>query len=72
MIVKTDEYMRSHGKTPRGTGAWMFSIGKGIRLPDGQRDYNHTVTFYGTYTIARAEALKEARKHGETSITVLP
>lgn len=72
MKVNTGTFEASHGKKPRGTGAWMFNIGKGQRHPDGRVDYTNTATFSGTYTQAKTEALKLARRKGESQITVMP
>lgn len=58
--VETSEYEFSHGRTPRGKGQWAFSF-------DGIAGIFWT---HGTYTEAKAEARREARRLGATKITV--
>jgi hypothetical protein len=61
MRVNTDRYLFSHGKNPRGTGAWLFEVG------------DQAFPARGTYSKAKQEAIKFARtRKGVTEIIVLP
>lgn len=59
----TTRYEASHGRRPRGTGTWGFFFGSNTEpwwAP------------FGTYTQARRAAEAEARRRGETRVTVAP
>jgi len=67
--VETWKYVASHGKLPRGTGTWWFSIGNYERPRTHE---NREVAFRGSYTEAKKKALKAAKKYGYSRIYVLP
>ena len=52
------QYQNSHGKKPRGRGAWAFSLKKD---PDVSRGSNEVFWSKGSTTLA--DAKKQARKH---------
>lgn len=61
MRVNTDHYFFSHGKQPRGTGAWLFEVGC------------QAFPAQGPYSEAKKQAIKFARtRKGVTEIIVLP
>lgn len=65
MRVETSTFEASHGKAPRGLGNWAFEFVK----------FNcHPLTFHymGTYSAAKAAAVKEARLDGADFVKVLP
>lgn len=68
MHVFTDAYVRSHGRTPRGRGAWMFEFRTGYGYPAV------TFTANGSYTEAKKQAVAEARKSKApgTYVVVMP
>lgn len=51
-------YLNAYGKAPRGLGSWAFRMGRKVRL------------YYGTFTEARAEAVKDASAAGLRYISV--
>lgn len=62
--VDTGTYLCSHGRTPRGTGLWYFTL---------HRDGSFTETsFQGSFTDARRWAVQEARDLGCSVVTVQP
>jgi len=62
--VNTNNYYWAHGKNPRGYGRWMFEV-----ISDGNG--TETVAHTGTYSEAKAEAMKVARKMEAMYITVM-
>ena len=60
MRVKTDKYIFSTGKNPRGYGRWAFEI-------NGEE-----VFITGNYANAKKQAQTEAKKQGAFEIVVLP
>ncbi len=62
MRTNTNEYERTHGRKPRGTGMWLFKI--------GNRETLFAST--GTYTEAKKSATFTAKHSGEKEITVMP
>ena len=59
VIVTYQDYYRCHNKQPKGYGRWCFRIG------------DNDLFFEGTYTQARNEAVKEAKKVGVQFIDTL-
>jgi hypothetical protein len=75
--IETREYVIAHGHSPRGRGAWAFRM----RLANG-----HPVDLYrrdlrpgwrdgiywvnGSYTTAKAAALREGRRLGAAVVSV--
>jgi hypothetical protein len=49
----TRTYRFNHGRAPRGTGAWSFSLGRSGAWTQFE--------FTGTFTAAKAAAMREAR-----------
>ena len=65
--LKTTEYQFSHGRQPRGYGSWAFEI-KGGSETEAKVEW-----FKGTYTEAKAQAIKVAKaRHLFSTINVLP
>ena len=75
--IETREYVIAHGHSPRGRGAWAFRM----RLPNGQPvdDYCgdsaagwHDGIYWvnGSYTTAKAAALREGRRLGAAVVAV--
>jgi hypothetical protein len=61
VTVSTRQYEASHGHKPRGRGLWAFKIGE------------RTGFITGTYTEAKNEAIKQAKRENLfTQIEVLP
>lgn len=57
VIVDTADYIRSHGKAPRGFGGWAFCT-----VDPRRPDYlDHIIWLNGTYRAARKEAIARAR-----------
>lgn len=69
MVVNIADYLKIHGKKPRGRGFWMFefsSPGKGLDFDLWTYDRN------ATYSEAKAAAITEAKKQGWTQVSVCP
>jgi len=75
--IEVREYVIAHGHSPRGRGLWAFRM----RLPDGQpvEDYcgdpmagwhDGIYWFNGSYTDAKAAALREGRRLGAAVVAV--
>ena len=58
--VNTDTYKFSHGKDPKGYGCWWFQVGP------------HEVTFAGTYTEAKQQAVRFAEENEHWEVDVKP
>jgi len=58
--VSTTEYRFSHGKEPRGSGLWWFEI-------DGE-----SVSYTGSYAVAKDSAIRYARTKSASVVKVLP
>jgi len=58
--INTWKFRASHGKSPRGFGLWMFTIG------------NITWDCMGTYADACKRAKRQAQTWGIHSIIVMP
>jgi hypothetical protein len=73
MTVKTEQYQFSHGMKPVGWGNWDFLIGSKLEpgriLFAADEDW---FLFNGNYSEAKKAAIAEAKRQGETCITVLP
>lgn len=71
----TRAYRRSHGKDPKGTGSYAFAVSRTRTAFDHEVDTHYYFSQLGTYTQAKAEALKyfttEAGRSPEF-IAVLP
>lgn len=65
----TSLYEMSHGRQPRGHGFWLFGLS-----PDAQGD--QLISAQGTYTQARRDAAREARRRfpdeAEVMLVVMP
>jgi hypothetical protein len=57
-----DRYAFTHGHRPRGFGQWIFGLGRNGAWTN--------FTYTGTYSVAKAAALREARSIGCTDVTV--
>lgn len=66
VTVHTRTFETSHGRNPKGFGAWMFCVG------DNPEDMSTWVSFTGTFAKARAFAVQQARSVGAVTVTVLP
>ena len=64
ITVRTNDYINSHLKSPRGYGHWAFWMGTDTS------DINKAVFFTGTYTDALKKAKAKAKEVGATTITV--
>lgn len=64
MKVSTYGYENTHGRRPRGFGTWWFRV-----FTSG---FSKEVSFRGTYSDARREAVFAARTLGCTHVEVLP
>jgi hypothetical protein len=64
MRVQTEEFKQAHGKAPCGTGLWMFSAGRNGAWTD--------IEVNGSFTEARAEAVREAKSLGCDQLVVNP
>lgn len=60
VVVSTTEFQRSHGKTPRGSGTWAFFFA-------GETEARW---FSGSFTEAKAAAVRTARAAGVTRVSV--
>ena len=63
--VNTSEYRFSHGREPRGRGLWCFALSGYMK---GTEFTEHN----GTYSEAKAKAVREARAIGFDRVNVLP
>ena len=61
----TVDFEFSHGRKPRGIGAWAFSF---VRNPD----MSEIVWINGSYGLAKQIMTAEARKEGVHSVFVQP
>lgn len=57
--VDTSEYVKAHGKEPRGLGTWAFS-----KVSPSRADYtlDHLIWRSGLYSTCRTSAILEAKK----------
>ena len=56
--IITDDYERSHGRTPRGRGSWAFCV-----VDPRRNDYlDHVIWTQGTYQNARRDAVAVVRQ----------
>lgn len=70
---ETDDYVSTHGRHPRGYGAWHLDI----LYHNGRGGYDHgSITFTGTLTAAKEAAKATARGScfgaRECTINILP
>lgn len=65
--VITSEYVRSHGREPRGFGMWAFTFRR-------DRAWTTEPTFYpqSTYAQAKRQAIKDARAMGAEMVSAQP
>jgi hypothetical protein len=56
------DYRFAHGHAPRGIGAWIFGLGRAGAWT--------TFECHGSYTTAKAAAMREARSLGCDTVTV--
>ena len=75
--IETREYLAAHGRAPRGLGPWAFRMrlanGHPVGLyrdcsTAGWRDGIYWVN--GSYTTAKAAALREGRRRGAAVVSV--
>lgn len=60
ILIDTSDYERSHGKSPRGYGNWMF-----CSVRPGSSDYlDHLVSHTGRYADAKRFAVAYAATDG--------
>ncbi len=59
--INTDQYTAAHGRRPQGYGKWVFEI-KWIKTPFWPDVTSSKVFMTGTYTAAKADALKEVKR----------
>jgi hypothetical protein len=64
--VNTSEYESGHGKKARGTGCWVFWMGRSANKN------SLTWTCFGKYGEAKKQAQAKALEQGYRSITVAP
>jgi hypothetical protein len=75
--IETREYVIAHGRAPRGYGNWAFTM----RLANGERAAGHRSEgptgwhdgiywVNGSYTTAKAAALREGRRLGAAVVSV--
>jgi hypothetical protein len=75
--IETREYVIAHGHSPRGPGMWAFRM----RLPNGQQVHDycgdstagwHDGIYWvnGSYSTARAAALREGLRLGAAVVSV--
>ncbi len=72
--IETREYVIAHGHSPRGRGMWAFRM----RLANGQPASVEATTGWhdgiywinGSYTTAKAAALREGRRLGAAVVSV--
>ena len=61
--VSTRDYEFAHGRTPRGFGHWAFEF--------GEREAAEAVEFWtGTYSEAKAQAVRFAKDNGYSYVSV--
>lgn len=65
-FVETRDYMRSHGKQPRGFGSWAFAFSREAKLDDLFWAYNMN------YADAKKQAVAEAQRRGRAEVWVQP
>ena len=58
----TERYKFTHGHHPRGQGLWMFDLGRSGAWT--------TTQYHGSYTEAKAQAMREARQLGCDTVCV--
>lgn len=63
--IDTSEYLRSHGKQPRGTGMWGFFF-------DREQDVQNCFWHPGSFAEAKQRAVAWAVTKGHTVIRVAP
>jgi hypothetical protein len=56
------DYKFTHGKSPKGTGLWLFSLHRNGASTD--------VQIFGLYSAAKKSAIREARSLGCDTVTV--
>lgn len=71
MTFNTDTFRRSHGRQPRGFGAWVFASVADVdmRTAEQGRDWQ---TFTGSFGDARRQAAAWARAQGHRTVWVQP
>lgn len=55
--VFTENYEEMYGHKPRGKGTWAFFI-----VSSRGTDFNEPIIRHGTYSQAKAEAIREAKR----------
>lgn len=61
---ETSDYVFSYGKEPKGSGQWIFFLGKkNVRASDHDYD-KYAFSYNGSYGDAKKAAEKEAKKRG--------
>ncbi len=68
----SNQYMRSHGKEPRGKGYWFFAV---IDRKNGEETFIWEAQIFGTLTEAKRKATAEAKAAGVpnfSTITICP
>lgn len=64
VYVSTAQYLRAHGRPPRGRGGWAFFFDRNDAIDSAFWVYN------STYADARKVAVQEARRRGCTYVEV--
>ena len=64
--VEVVDYVRSHGKTPRGYGSWAFAFDRHATVDDMHWEHQ------STYADAKAKAVVAAKQRGATCVWVQP
>jgi hypothetical protein len=58
------DYTFTHGKAPKGIGGWLFGLGRNGSWTE--------ISYFGTFTEAKKQAMREARALGCDTVTVQP
>jgi len=58
-----NDYVRTHGKNPRGTGSWVFTVR--YFLPNARKWKSEIYSAYGSLTEARHQVLEKVKKDFE-------
>lgn len=65
VTISTQEFVRSHGRKPKGWGGWIFAFGD-------PNDAGTWRNFNGTFAKARKAAKEAASSEGIPTIHVMP
>jgi hypothetical protein len=62
--LSVERYAFANGRRPRGTGMWMFDLGRNGAWT--------TFQTHGSFSQAKADAMREARSLGCNTVELLP